>query len=490
MQFRASLALVLGALATVLPGCATPRSAQFAATGVQPWYEIETAHFRVRTNADWPAALQTAGGLEKRRRALLLMWGEHFDPPGQLEVVVLRDSEQLSEFADAPVAAYMTLLPTGWQAVMAAKYPSESLAQVQLHELAHYLSRYILLRQPRWLSEGLATYLQTIEVKDNSVEAVIGRPPVPLLQYIRQHDVLSLADLWNGSAPSESRPELYASSWLWVHFLLNQQGARFNDFLNRLASAEEPRSAWNAAFTGVSSHALERGVRGYKYRERFPVRSLPVPPVAPQLTYTVLDEAEIHVTRARLYLTGRKSISADQRRELVLSEVVQALIHNPKNTNARVLEGELATSRSNRLAIAKELMRSKPQEPRVRSFFARSLQGEDEAFPDLEQTLETGAKVAADDHWVLSQLAAYYAAQGLPDRGLEAATRAVQLAPWNARILETYAAILAGVGDCGEAVAAQKRAMLLLDEHAPDDVKQGYEHRLGNYEQHCTASFR
>ena len=489
MRFRASWALVLGALASLLPGCATLHSAQCTATEAQPWYEIETAHFRIRTNAELPTALQTARGLEKHRRALLLMWAEHFDPPGQLEVVVLRDSEQLSEFADAPVAAYTTLLPTGWQAVMAAKYPLESLAQVQLHELAHYLSRYILLRQPHWLSEGLASYLQTIEVKENSF-AVIGRPHLPLLQYIRQHDFLSLTDLWNGSATRESRPELYASSWLWVHFLLNQQGARFNDFLNRLASAEEPRSAWNAAFAGVSSQALEQGVRSYMHREHFPVRSLRVPPVAPQLTHTVLDEAEIHVTRARLYFTGRKSISADQRRELVLSEVAQALRHNPQSASARVLEGELVTSRSTRLAIANELTRSKPQEPRAWSFFARSLHGEDESFPDLEQMLETGAKVAAQDHWVLSQLAAYFAVHGAPERGLEAAIRAVQLAPWSARVLETYAAILAGVGSCGEAVAAQKRAIRLLDEHAPDDVKQAYEGRLGNYEQHCTRSLR
>ena len=489
MRFRASWALALGALATLLPGCATLRSAPTTESEAQPWYEIETAHFRIRTNAELPTAVQTARGLERHRRALLLIWGEHFDPPGQLEVVVLRDSEQLSEFADAPVAAYMTLLPTGWQAVMAAKYPPESLAQVQLHELAHYLSRYILLRQPRWLSEGLASYLQTIEVKDDSVEAVIGRAPLPLLQYIRGHDVLSLADLWSGSATSESRPALYASSWLWVHFLINQQGARFNDFLNRLASAEEPRSAWNAAFTGVPSQALERGVRSYVGREHFPVRSLLMPPVAPQLTHTVMDEAEIHVTRARLYLTGRKSISANQRRELVLNEVAQALRHNPQSASARVLEGELATGRSNRLAIANELTRSKPQEPRAWSFFARSLHGEDENFPDLEQMLETGAKVAAQDHWVLNQLAAYHAAHGAPERGLEAATRAVQLAPWSAPILETYAAILAGVGSCGEAVAAQKRAMQLLDEYAPDDVKRGYEDQLGNYEQHCTANF-
>jgi hypothetical protein len=488
MQFRASLALMLGALATLLPGCATVRSAQSPDTAAQPWYEIETSHFRIRTNAELPTALQTALGLEKHRRALLLIWGERFDPPGQLEIVVLRDSEQLSEFADAPVAAYTTLVPSGWQAVMAAKYPSESLAQVQLHELAHYLSRYILLRQPRWLSEGLASYLQTIEEQANPYEAVIGQPPLPLLQYVRQHDFLSIADLWSGSATSEARPALYASSWLWVHFLINQQRARFNDFLNRLASAEEPRSAWNAAFTGVSSHALEQGVRSYMHREHFPVRTLLVPPVAPQLTHTVLDEAEIHVTRARLYLTGRKSISADQRRELVLNEVAQALRHNPQSASARVLEGELGASRRNRLAIANELTLSKPQDPRAWSLLARSRHGEDETFPDLEEMLETGAKVAAQDHWVLSQLAAYHAAHGAPERGLEAATRAVQLAPWSARILETYAAILAGVGSCGEAIAVQKRAMRLLDEHAPDDVKQGYEDRLGNYEQHCTPS--
>jgi hypothetical protein len=269
MQFRVSQALVLGALVSLLPGCATLRSAQSTDTGAQPWYEIQTAHFRIRTNAELPTALQTARGLEKHRMALLLIWGEHFDPPGQLEIVVLRDSEQLSEFADAPVAAYTTLVPSGWQAVMAAKYPSESLAQVQLHELAHYLSRYVLLRQPRWLSEGLATYLQTIEVQANPYEAVIGRPPLPLLQYVRQHDVLSLVDVWSGSATSESRPALYASSWLWVHFLINRQGARFNDFLNRRKSLvlrgpprlpAYPRMRWSRVFAATCNVSIFRCV--------------------------------------------------------------------------------------------------------------------------------------------------------------------------------------------------------------------------------------
>jgi len=101
---RASSFLLAG-LPTLLAGCATLRTAQCTSRGGEPWYEFESPHFRLRSNADFERALRTANELEKYRRALLAAWGEQFDPPGQLDVIGLSNRDQLSEFVNTRVAA-------------------------------------------------------------------------------------------------------------------------------------------------------------------------------------------------------------------------------------------------------------------------------------------------------------------------------------------------------------------------------------------------
>src|SRR5262249_9271994 len=196
---RPSSLFVLAGLASSLAGCATARTAQCMSRGGEPWYEIESAHFRLRSNAEFAPALRTVRELEKYRKALLLSLGQRFNPPGQLDVIGLRDRNQLSEFVDPQVAAYLTLLPGGWQAVLALDYPLDSPSEAQLHELAHYLSHHILLRQPRWVSEGLATYLQNVAVKTSPYEVIVGRPHAVWLGEVRAHGLLSLQQLWTWS---------------------------------------------------------------------------------------------------------------------------------------------------------------------------------------------------------------------------------------------------------------------------------------------------
>lgn len=58
--------------------------------------------------------------------------------------------------------------------------------RLQTHELAHYLSNFVLLRQPRWLAEGLARYLETIHVKPSTNEVVLGRVSGWDLGYVKR----------------------------------------------------------------------------------------------------------------------------------------------------------------------------------------------------------------------------------------------------------------------------------------------------------------
>jgi len=488
---RASSFLLAG-LPTLLAGCATLRTAQCTSRGGEPWYEFESPHFRLRSNADFERALRTANELEKYRRALLAAWGEQFDPPGQLDVIGLSNRDQLSEFVNTRVAAYLTLLPGGWQAVMALDYPFHSPSEAQLHELAHHLSHYVLLRQPKWLSEGLATYLQTATVKDSPSEIILGEPHRASLEQVRQRGWLSLQQLWTWSedVSAPSRSALYASSWLWFHYLTDEHHARFVDFQNRLSSAEEPLSAWDAAFSGVSPDVLERGLREYLDEGRFAVRIIAATLEAPRVIFRRMDDAEIHTTRARLYLTARRTLSAADRRDLILSEVVEALGHDPRNESARILQAELASTRRERLAIAQQLVNSSAGSSASWSLFARSLDQDENPLPDLEQLLQRAASASVNDAAVLSQLASYYVKHGAAEKGLDSALRAVRLAPWQAGSVDTYAAILARVGNCDLAVSAQKRAMGLLGEYASEELRMQYQKRLAEYAQRCPRESR
>ena len=80
--------------------------------------------------------------------------------------------------------------------------PSRERDEVLRHELAHWVDDFFLLRQPRWLNEGLV--------------------------------------------------QLYGTSWLMVDSLANERGAQFNDFQRRLARAEDPQTAFWKSFPDLS----------------------------------------------------------------------------------------------------------------------------------------------------------------------------------------------------------------------------------------------
>jgi hypothetical protein len=68
---------------------------------------------------------------------------------------------------------------------------------------------------------------------------------------------------------------------------------------------------------------------------------------------------------------------------------------------------------------------------------------------------------------------------------LPLARKAAFLSPWNAAILDTYAAALKGLGQCREALAVQKRAVEVLSEHVSGDELLRYVERVEELEGLC-----
>ena len=481
--------LALGVAVLLGTGCATlSNRAVCPSEGGPKWHEVQSAHFRVQTNLDPEDARKVTQDLEKFRRALLMIWTRNVDPPGRVEAIVLRNHGQLEEFAGRNFAGYFRYTGNGPLIVMdgagglfAGKATDGS---VQAHELAHYLSRFFLLRQPRWFSEGLAAFLQTVELSEGGTQAVFGKPLPQYLSYVQARTWMTLEELWRWDARVHTADELhqhYASSWLWFHYLLNEHGPRFTDFQMRLARAEEPRKAFEAAFAGAGD--LEAGVQRYVAGGHFGIWSFPLEEVAPEMRERELEGAEVHAIRARLFLTGKGAW--EERKKAAQLEVAQALRENPTQVSAVQLQADFTEDHAERLALAEALVKAHPDSGPAWGLLARAHAAVGSPMAVQEQALVRAVELSPDDASARNSLAWLYVQTNVPQKGYELALSAVKRAPYSPAFVDTYAAVLFAMGQCPKSISTQRRAMELLHEKAPAEERQDYQSRLTKYETAC-----
>ncbi|MBN8468527.1 DUF1570 domain-containing protein [Corallococcus exiguus] len=484
---------LLGLALTLFSGCTASR-ALCPAEGGRPWREVRSSHFRVRTNLEEPAAAKSAVELEEFRRALLLAWGAGFDPPGTVDVIVLSNPRDLEEFTDARYGGFARHTPDGPRMVMTGGGgyllgDTTGDKETQAHELAHYLSAFALPRQPRWISEGLASYLQTVTIRPSDRNVVLGRASPALLQYVRTHGWLTLEELWQwDSKTNQGTAELqrhYASSWLWVHYLINERGERFDTFQNQLARGEEPRRAFAAAFQGDTEY--QAALANYVQLGRYAISTQPLPPVPTQTQARGLEPADVHVIRATLFMQAPGDMPPAERQSKADLELDQALKEDPTHVETHRLRAE-KLDKAARLKLARELVEKHPEDGRAWDLLATALEAEGDTSATQEQARQRAAELMPDSPSVQNSLAWYYVTVDQPQKGLAPAQRAVRLMPGNAVILNTQAALFFQLGQCREAVAMGRRALDMLHEGVPDATRQDFKRIVTVFETKCVPA--
>ncbi|WP_224244536.1 DUF1570 domain-containing protein [Hyalangium gracile] len=459
---------------------------------------MNSPHFRVLTDLGNRVARLSALELEQLRAALLLVWGSPVDPAGQVEVIVARSDVELEEFTQgAPMEAFLDSSGRSPLMVMAGDgeyllQRPESL-QVQAHELAHHIGRFVMVRQPRWLSEGLATYLQTVRFTNLRRKATFGEFPPDYARYLRSHRRLPMKQLWTWDrrpyANSEDSLPYYATSWLWVVYLMDRQPERFRSFQERLSRAEEPRQAWEATFQDVPG--LEEDLQKYEPKEEGRL-TVELPPIAPELEVRELDCAEIHALRARLFLRSPGPRRVAERVRLANEEVKEALREDPTNVSAVQLRASFTPEPEKRLALARALVQARPESGAAWSLLGQSLQEAGAPAAEQVSALQRALELEPEDVDALVAMAWLHTEQGATAEGLTKAERAVRLAPGRASTLEAYAALLFQAGRCEESVTAQQRAIGVLGGHvtealrpAAEATREAMRRKLAEYERHC-----
>lgn len=476
--------------AFVATACAGPRAGRSPAEGGRPWIEIRTAHYTLQTDLSSDDARETALYLERTRAALLAAAWPHAKPPrDNLPAFVLRDDLEFQQmfgmdftglFVRGDFSSFILFYgkpgESGWQ--------SRGIGMTLKHELSHHLSAYFLLQQPRWFSEGIASYLETIEISDDGSRATVGYANDRLLRphRARVQDVLA----WTNETPEEIDPQrLYAGAWLLVHWLMNRKLEQFSDFQQRLVNGEQFESAWNRAFEGLQLDRLDHELDHYRAYQTYTVR---VPPVEAPISGRSLTDAEVHALRAHLVLSTMQSFEGErvERFQFARREVDEALRQDPGNVSALSSMSELQPSMVEQLA--RQGVAAHPESDQAWVMLAQALKSAGHSAAEQEQALKKATSLGAQNALAAHSLACLYVDQKKYLAALPLAKRALELAPWSSPAWNTYAAIAFALKSCEEAIAAENRALELIPEGTDRVTERHYRERLGAYQASCRGA--
>lgn len=326
-------------------GCASPPEVRDETLREATWLAVATPHTTVRTNLPAATAEKLTRALECDRQALSHWTGVSGAPRTfGVDAIILARRSELAHFADSHLgglhahrmgSSLLVLAADGDRLLGREELPEE----LRRHELAHALLYGAIARQPRWLAEGLAAYLETMAV-DAHGQVTFGKVnPNALTILLRDRGRIGFERVraWRGFGLGQGETSrYYASAWAWVHFLHNERREAFTRYLQHLADGMSDDAAWSEAFNEPDL-ALERALSGYLKAGYFAEQTVKLPACEGEVQIAPLPPAGIHTTLAQLLLSSPKQAGREARRARAREELTRALELDPEASVPRRL---------------------------------------------------------------------------------------------------------------------------------------------------------
>ena len=446
---------------------------------VSDWSEIQTDHFRLRAQLDEASALDAAHGLEAMRAAMLAYWPAAA-PKDRLEVLVYRDAASLKDFGAVPgLIAQTSNGPMLVTSIVGLHTPE--FRKVIAHHLAHQLIAWQMPRAPRWLSEGLAEYLESFEVDGASV--TFGKPPGTVGPDDLSGAPVTLAQLWDWTVQDDSPAQRAAWAWWFVSYLQNTYAESFELWHRAIVRGEEPKAAWARSFTGTTDELIEAEVLAALQKRQLKFQKVDFAFKQGHAAPVPVNASSLHSTRAELLLQS-SPLDFEYRRTAATAELDTALALDVRNDDALVLKARLLSDPDAARAFVQQMTQTLPQSAKAWGLMASIVGREGD---DPRETLQFALALAPDHPGLMNTLAWYSTLYEDKTEGMRLAEKAAALRPWSAAMVDTSAATMAAAGRCPEAAARQRNALDLLV-HASAAQRADYVTRLRAYETQCTRS--
>ena len=473
--------------------------------GGDSWYEIRSKNFVLQTNLGKGAALARSRQLERMHHALAyavqLVLPSSVPPTDPIEVIHFAHRVQLQEFVGKSTGGFMSK-QNGYVLVASSEsHSGKERDNLLKHELTHRFVAHQMHQYPRWLTEGLAGFFETLQVEGK--QAIVGALPVGYSRYWFGNTAFmpSIEKLRNMGASefydNKNKRSNYWASWRLVHFLTNKapmMHKRFRYYTASLAAGISEAEAWKMSFGGAGEfEGALRSYRGMRSIQKWTIDY--EPPSIPTPEVRALGDGEVHVLWARLsYLQRGGGDTGKKNNERRFSELADAKAHDPKFDAAQFWEIELSDQKD-ALASIKDLRgyvsKHKDDTRALHSLVSLeidaiqspsndALQHSSQRLIEIEPLVKSLVEQAKHGR-ELNLIAWYYALTNNPEEGLKYAVPAVKHEPSSAPSLDTYALLLYQAGRADLALTVQKRAVELYGESG--SIPKSVADRLRLYEE-------
>jgi hypothetical protein len=323
--------LMLGVLAAG-GECAGPF--RCPAAGGPPWRQLASEHFLLATDLPPDEAEEAVRDLEDYRALLIATaWPRGETPGGQVRVVIVARERDWRAFEESRDGFYTEAL---FQPFIALRAGGSDHTRMRIrHELTHHLSRFFVRDQPDWLSEGLATFFETLAYDRGGGEVLIGLPQTSHLALLASRPgPMKLRETLDGSLKDDDSQLFYATSWLLVHYLINRQRATFSGYMRALDAGMPAAEAWHRWLPDLSPEVLQAELSGYARGGHHLVLSRRFQAPSVSVQEQPLPDADVHALRALLYLRSGGDRIEPARRARARAEIAEALRADPHHVLA------------------------------------------------------------------------------------------------------------------------------------------------------------
>lgn len=512
MTSRAPAVRVLAVLSTLLAAPAAraasaPPAPRCTLSDAGDWREYRTAHFVLATDVPRRRVPALAQQLEEVHALVVeALFGEPVQIPGRVRVVAFASARPFEELAPAGRTGYG--LSSAGERWIVFRYDGPEPGAAFAHELTHAISWHRFPRQPAWFREGLAQFMETVGEAQDTVRASLfesllsrsdrgsgrrwaGFASPELAERARWSTPLGSSELlgWRGPVDEADPGRFHASSWVLYHWLSSAREKQLSAYEDRLAANEDPAAAWAAAFPEFDPAKpgalarLDRELAGYRNGSHYEPFRIRPGKVDASFQERALSPAELHLLRVAIRHPSRWPKAEADRRALVRAEYGEALREDPTLPDAVA-----ARAREEGASVAAALTPVTVVRPAdARGWFLLAGALDPAVDPrEKELSLRRAVALAPDDAGMNAELARLLASWGRATEARPFAERAIDLAPWDPRVVETLGEVAFRIDQCRPAVDLERRAADLLP--PGDPAGEGVRARIAAYETRCGAA--